>query len=235
MTVSGLGVRYGQVRAIDDLNLTLRDGSVLGLIGPNGAGKSSFVDAVTGFVSAYNGEILVDGKQIDRLPAHERVKVARVRRTFQTERTIPALSVGEYLRLCGRGRIDESELSSMLELCGAFASHTKIATLDVGTRRLLEIAGALAARPRVLLLDEPAAGLGMETSIRLAAAIRGFPAQYGCSVVLIEHDMEVVRACCDDVAVLDFGRLIAAGPLEETLAQEIVADAYLGVDLAPTD
>jgi branched-chain amino acid transport system permease protein len=235
MTVAGLGVRYGQVKAIDNLSLTLRDGSVLGLIGPNGAGKSSFVDAVTGFLPFYDGEILVDGRSVDRLAAHERVRVAGVRRTFQTERTIPALSVADYLSLCSRGHVAPAELASMLDICGGLTWQTKISTLDVGTRRLVEIAGALAGRPRVLLLDEPAAGLGIATSARLAAAVREFPAQYGCSVVLIEHDMDVVRACCDDVAVLDFGRLIAAGPMQETLAQEVVADAYLGVDLASTD
>lgn len=227
LRVSDLTVRYGRVVAVDHMNLTVPAGTVGGLIGPNGAGKSTFVDAVSGFVGRYDGRIEIDGRSVDGMLVHRRVK-SGVRRTFQQERTIPELTVGEYVRVAARRPISIEEVGDVLEFIGGASSYERIADIDVGARRLVEIAGCLAARPKILLLDEPTAGLAEAESLAVAARIAMVPEVYGCAVLLIEHDMRVVRAACAHITVLDFGRTIAEGAPEEVLQLGAVVSAYLG-------
>ena len=227
MRISNMTVRFGNVVALNDVSIVVPSGTVTGLIGPNGAGKSTLVDAVSGFIRGYDGVVELAGVPIDRLSVHRRAR-AGVRRTFQHERTVPELTAGEYVRLAARGRISAAEVSDALAYVEGPSPRALIAEVDVGSRRLIEIAGCLAARPTVLLLDEPTAGLAQSESLAVAAAIAGMPERYGCAVLLIEHDMEVVSAACGHLTVLDFGTEIASGTPAEVLSHGAVISAYLG-------
>ncbi|GII85399.1 hypothetical protein Ssi03_33890 [Sphaerisporangium siamense] len=227
LRITGVSVRYGQVVAVDDVTLTVPAGEVHGLVGPNGAGKSSLVDAISGFVPAGGGTVEVGGVDVSGLAVHRRAR-AGLRRTFQQDRVPVGLTVREYLRFASRRPLGDAELADGLAGLVAVAPGDPIAALDVGTRRLLEVAGTLLARPAVAVLDEPAAGLGHSESERLGAWLRQVPSRYGTSVLLIEHDLDLVRAACSGVTVLDFGEVIAAGPPAEVFAEPRVQRAYLG-------
>jgi branched-chain amino acid transport system permease protein len=227
LKVTGLTVRYGKVLALDGVDLEIPAGRVHGLIGPNGAGKSTLVDAVTGFVGGYEGSVKVAGRTVDGLAVHRRVRVG-VRRTFQHERTIPELTVGDYVRLAAHRRITRQEINEVIALIGAPPADALIAEVDVGARRLVEIAGCVASRPEIVLFDEPTAGLAQAESLHVARSIAALPERFGFSALLIEHDMEVVLAACEHITVLDFGQTIADGAPSEVLAMGSVVSAYLG-------
>jgi branched-chain amino acid transport system permease protein len=227
LRVRDLTVRFGSVTALDGVSLAVPAATVCGLIGPNGAGKSTLVDSVSGFIREYTGTIEIAGRAVDGLVAHQRVR-AGVRRTFQQERTIPEFSAEQYVRVAARRRISAQEAADVLDFIGGPAPQARVADIDVGARRLLEVAGCLAARPAVLLLDEPTAGLAEAESLAFAARVAMAPAVYGCAVLLIEHDMEVVRAACTHVTVLDFGAVIAEGAPDAVLQMDAVVAAYLG-------
>ncbi|MFI7689343.1 ATP-binding cassette domain-containing protein [Nonomuraea sp. NPDC049655] len=235
LRIEGVSVRYGQVVAVDGVGLTVLAGEVHGLVGPNGAGKSSLVDAISGFVSAGGGLVEVGGVAVagarGGTAVHRRAR-AGLRRTFQQDRVPVGLSVREYLRFAARRALSDAELAEGLAGLVAAAPGDPIAALDVGSRRLLEVAGTLLARPAVAVLDEPAAGLGHAESERLGAWLRQVPARYGAAVLLIEHDLDLVRAACTGVTVLDFGRVIAQGPPAEVFAEPGVLLAYLGQEPA---
>jgi branched-chain amino acid transport system permease protein len=227
LRATGIGVHFTGVVALEDMTMEVPAGSVSGLIGPNGAGKTTFVDVVSGFIRDYDGTVEVAGRRIDRLLVHQRVR-AGVRRTFQQERTIPELTAGEYVRVAARRRILAAEIADVLEFIGGPSPYDRIADIDVGTRRLLEIAGCIAARPKILLLDEPTAGLAEAESLAVATRVARVPDTFGCAVLLIEHDMEVVRASCSHITVMDFGKKIAEGRPEDVLKMDTVVAAYLG-------
>jgi branched-chain amino acid transport system permease protein len=227
LRVTGIGVRFTGVIALQDMSMEVPAGSVSGLIGPNGAGKTTLVDVVSGFIKNYDGTVEVAGRDIDNLLVHQRVR-AGVRRTFQQERTIPELTAGEYVRVAARRRISIQEVAGVLEFIGGPSPYDRISDIDVGTRRLLEIAGCIAARPKILLLDEPTAGLAEADSLAVAARVSRVPDLFGCAVLLIEHDMEVVRASCSHITVMDFGRKLAEGRPEDVLKMDTVVAAYLG-------
>jgi branched-chain amino acid transport system permease protein len=227
LRAAGIGVRFTGVVALDDVTVAVPAGSVSGLIGPNGAGKTTLVDVVSGFIKNYDGTVEVGGRGIDRLLVHQRVR-AGVRRTFQQERTIPELTAGEYVRVAARRRMSAREIVDVLEFIGGPLPYDRIADIDVGTRRLLEIAGCIAARPKILLLDEPTAGLAEADSLAVAARVSQVPDAFGCAVLLIEHEMEVVRASCSHITVMDFGKKIAEGRPEDVLKMDTVVAAYLG-------
>ncbi|NUS01050.1 MAG: branched-chain amino acid ABC transporter ATP-binding protein/permease [Nonomuraea sp.] len=231
LRIEGVSVRYGQVVAVDGVGLTVRAGEVHGLVGPNGAGKSSLVDAISGFVPAGGGVVEVAGVAVAGTAVHRRAR-AGLRRTFQQDRVPVGLSVREYLRFAARRPLSDADLAEGLAGLVAVAPSHPIAALDVGTRRLLEVAGTLLARPAVAVLDEPAAGLGHTESERLGAWLKHVPARYGAAVLLIEHDLDLVRAACTGVTVLDFGRVIADGPPAEVFAEPRVQHAYLGEEAA---
>jgi branched-chain amino acid transport system permease protein len=170
---------------------------------------------------------VLEGKPLDNLQAHQRAR-AGVRRTWQTTRISPQLEVGTYLDLAAGRKLDHAESVSILEWLSCPAGDVLIAGVDAGTRRLLDIAGTLAAKPKIILLDEPAAGLSHEESMQLAARIAEIPQRFGIAVLLVEHDMDLVRMVCNSVVVLDFGRIIAMGPTRETLASAAVIKAYVG-------
>lgn len=227
LEVRGLRVRFGALTALDGVDLVVPKGHVVGLVGPNGAGKSTLINAVTGFVDHYDGAVLLDGKPVDALPAHRRAR-AGLRRSFQQLRVPEALTVGMYLQVAAGRTLGPTEVDEQLALFELPAADVPIASVDVATRRLLEVAGLTAGRPAVLLLDEPAAGhSGAETEL-VQRRIAEVPERFDTAVLLVEHDIELVRATCDSVVVLDFGRVIAVGPPDDVLADPAVVAAYLG-------
>jgi branched-chain amino acid transport system permease protein len=234
LEVRGLTMHYGQVCALDHVDVSVPVGSVTAVIGPNGAGKSTLIDCVSGFVRTYEGEVLIRGEAVDSMAAHTRAAHG-LRRSFQQDRTIESLTVGEYLRLAMPRAVSkktsDDDVSAILAAFDGPDPRRLLATVDVGSRRLVEVVGAIAARPDVVLLDEPAAGLGAEESARLAQHIASIPDLIGPAVLLVEHDMELVQAACAHMTVLDFGKVIASGDPKEVLADPTVAKAYLGQEI----
>lgn len=232
LEVRGLTVAYGEITVLGgEVDLVVPEGTVMGLIGPNGAGKSTLTDALTGFVRPSAGTVTLAGRRLDTLAAHQR-SAAGLRRTFQQDRVPTGLTVGAYLRFAARRRVDRAELE---EICGFFGCPPPtrhVSELDVGSRRLLEVAATLLSRPKLIILDEPAAGLAHTESMALAERLIEVPKRYGSSVLLIEHDLDMVRRACATVVVLDFGEVIAAGAPGETLALPEVARAYMGDEVA---
>ena len=228
LEIDNLSVRYGSVVALDHVNLKVPAGTVAGLIGPNGAGKSTFIDAVTGFLHAYDGSVKLAGAALEARPAHLRAR-AGVRRTWQTNRIAPELTVGGYLNLAAKG-LTQAEIEAVLDWLDCPDPEVPVTTVDAGTRRLLDVAGVVAARPAVVLLDEPAAGQSHEESVRLGQRIAQIPKLFGSAVLLVEHDMDLVRSVCSEITVLDFGKVIASGPPAKVLSEPAVKKAYLGIE-----
>jgi branched-chain amino acid transport system permease protein len=228
LTVSGLSVRYGAVVALNNIDFNVPAHSVVGLIGPNGAGKSTFIDAVAGFLPRYDGRITLHDLPLEGQLAHRRARLG-VRRTWQTNRIAPDLSLGAYLELAA-GKLTAAQLRAALAWIGCPDPVRKVGKLDAGTRRLLDVAGVVAARPALALLDEPAAGQSYDEVLRLAGRIAEIPEVFGSAVLLVDHDMDLVRAACTSVTVLDFGKVIAAGPTARVLELPAVKTAYLGID-----
>ncbi|WP_028921408.1 ATP-binding cassette domain-containing protein [Pseudonocardia acaciae] len=227
LTVSGLSVTFGEVKALRGVDLEVAEHAVVGLIGPNGAGKSTMVDAISGFLPQAEGTITLDGQS---LAGHSPARRARrgLRRTFQQNRVPPSLTVEAYLRFVARRRLSPTEIADVLDFFGCPPAHTRLATVEAGTRRLVEVVGQLLSRPRVLLLDEPAAGLSHEEHVAFGERLRQVPDRFGVSVLLIEHDLDLVRSVCDTITVLDFGEVLASGPQQEVLANPAVLKAYMG-------
>lgn len=226
LQVADLRVAYGSIRALDGVSLEIAKHEIHGIVGPNGAGKSTFVDTVTGFTSVYSGSIQVGDTAIDGWSPRDRSML--VRRTFQQDRAIGALTPINYLRLASKGKSTTGEIRDLLQWIGCNASNINISDLDTRQRRNLMIAAALAGRPAVVLLDEPVAGLTEEESVHLTALIREIPGRFSVSVGIIEHDLDLVRAVCDRVTVLDFGRVLATGPTVAVLEDPAVVRAYMG-------
>jgi branched-chain amino acid transport system permease protein len=209
--------------------LCVQRGEVVGLVGPNGAGKSTLVDATAGFLASYDGSIRVGGEALEGVLAHRRARL--LRRTFQTERTIGELTPQDYLRLAAGGRSSADEIAEVMDFVGCPETNEPLSRIDVRLRRLIMIAACLVGKPQVLLIDEPAAGLTAEESDDLAARIAEIPARFDCGVLLIEHDMELVRKACTSLVVLDFGKVLTRGATAEVLEDPVVTAAYLGDDL----
>ena len=231
--VDGLTVRYGGVTSLDAMSLTFEQGTC-GLIGPNGAGKTTFFNVLSGFVRPAAGTVRAFGADLLSMAHYRRARWG-VRRTFQTEQAIEELSVfdnvamvHEHARLGGASR--RGDVLDALTFTGLDADpETKVRTLGAGQRRLVEVARAVVGRPRLVLLDEPAAGLPDEETRHLAEVIRRIPEHTGALAILVDHDMSLVSACCATTAVLDFGKLIASGSTAAVLRDDAVVRAYLGV------
>ena len=230
--VDGLTVRFGGVTSLDGMSVTFERGTC-GLIGPNGAGKTTFFNVLSGFVRPAAGTVRAFGEDLLSM-AHFRRARWGVRRTFQTEQAIEGLSVfdnvalvHEHSRLPGRAR--RQDVLSAISFAGLTADPSaRVHTLAAGERRLVEVARAVVGRPKLVLLDEPAAGLPDEETRHLGEVVRGIPEYTGALTILVDHDMSLVSACCETTAVLDFGKLIAVGPTAEVLRDDHVIRAYLG-------
>jgi branched-chain amino acid transport system ATP-binding protein len=230
IVVENLTVRYGGVTSLDGLTLTF-DSGVCGLIGPNGAGKTTFFNVLSGFVRPESGVVTAFG---DSLLALQHFKRARwgVRRTFQTEQAISDLSVYDNVAMIAsrlRGAARRADVLAAIDFVGLGAPHeAKVGTLSAGQRRLVEVARAVTGKPRLILLDEPAAGLPDAETRHLTSVISAIPGYTGALTILVDHDMSLVSAVCETTAVLDFGKLIASGPTAAVLRDEHVMRAYLG-------
>ncbi|YCK38945.1 ABC transporter permease subunit [Actinomadura sp. ATCC 39365] len=233
LEIRGLSVRFGQVVALDGVDLTVPALGVSGLIGPNGAGKSTLISAVTGFAARYEGSVVLAGQPLDRLSPSVRARRG-LRRTFQTTAIAPELTQEEYLAIVAGRRLPSQEAEEVLRFFGCPPGEVPVSILDAGTRRLLDVAAAIAARPKIALLDEPAAGQSAAESLRLGRRLAQVPARFGVSILLVEHDMDLVRAACGQVTVLDFGHVIASGPTLDVLDAPAVRAAYLGTVLEET-
>jgi sulfate-transporting ATPase len=238
-----LTVRFGGVVAVDDVSLEVAPGEIVGLIGPNGAGKTTVIDAITGFVRPASGTVSIDGERIDSWPVHRRV-VAGISRSFQSLELFEQSTVRENVQVAcdardtaayvrdmvapTERRLTDGAVSALREFDLVDDLDTIASELPYGRRRLTAIARAVAVGPSLLLLDEPAAGLGDVESAELGVLLRRLVSERGIGVLVVEHDMRFIGAVCDRIVVLDFGRKIADGPQEIVLQDPAVVAAYLG-------
>jgi ABC-type branched-subunit amino acid transport system ATPase component len=240
LQVTDLTVHFGGLAALTEVDLNVRAGRVTGLIGPNGAGKTTLFNAVTGLVKPRTGRVRLDGRDITRLRPHQRARLGIIR-TFQRIELFGTLSAHENVQVAmerHRGASPEDPVRSAADLL-AWVGLSEMADqpadlLPTGQARLLELARALAARPRVLLLDEPASGLSESETSELASVLVQL-ASDGLGVLLVEHDMSLVMSVCAEVSVLEFGRIIAAGDPSTVQEHPAVQLAYLGSPGAPPE
>ncbi len=232
--VEDLTVRFGGVLPIDGMTVSF-PGGTCGLIGPNGAGKTTFFNVLSGFVRPVAGTVRAFGEDILAMADFRRARWG-LRRTFQTEQAVEGLSVFDNVLMVHENtasdrssrRANVVEALTFVGLDGV-ANH-KVGVLGARERRLVEVARAVTGNPRVVLLDEPAAGLPDDETEDLGRLISSIPERFGALVILVDHDMSLVSACCQTTAVLDFGKLIASGPTAEVLRDEHVIRAYLGTE-----
>jgi branched-chain amino acid transport system ATP-binding protein len=251
LELRGIGVRFGGLVALDNVSLTVAEGSVVGIIGPNGAGKTTLFNVICGFVRARTGSISWAGAPLR--PRPDRLASLGIARTLQGIGLFPGLTVLENVMVgagrqarAGFGRMllalpgsdrDERALRRAALGCldelgvARYADHAP-ESMPYPLRKRVALARALVSRPRLLLLDEPAGGLGTEDIDELAALVRALPNRSGggCAVALVEHHMDLVMRVCEHVVVLDFGRVIAAGRPAAIRDDPAVAEAYLGTD-----
>jgi ABC-type branched-subunit amino acid transport system ATPase component len=232
--IENLTVRFGGVTPLDAMTVTF-PGGTCGLIGPNGAGKTTFFNVMSGFVKPAAGSVRAFGEDLLRMTDFRRARWG-LRRTFQQEQAIESLSLYDNVAMIsehsgGKRSTRRQDVMDALDFVGLDLSpKVKVGTLGARERRLVEVARAVVGRPRLVLLDEPAAGLPDEETAHLGRIVQSIPEHFGALVVLVDHDMSLVSACCGTTAVLDFGRLIASGPTAEVLRNEHVMRAYLGTE-----
>ncbi|RKI92767.1 ABC transporter ATP-binding protein [Parablautia intestinalis] len=248
LEVKNLGISFGGLRAVDDFEVTIKKGQLYGLIGPNGAGKTTVFNLLTGVYKPSEGIITLDGVNITGLKTIE-INKAGIARTFQNIRLFKELSVIDnvkaglhnhykystfegILRLPGFFKIEEAMTEKAMELLKVFELENEAdylaANLPYGKQRKLEIARALATDPKLLLLDEPAAGMNPNETMELMNTIRFVRDNFDMTILLIEHDMKLVSGICEELTVLNFGRILAQGATGTVLNDPQVITAYLG-------
>ncbi|MEK1931234.1 MAG: ATP-binding cassette domain-containing protein [Pararhizobium sp.] len=231
IAIENLVVQFGGVRPIDRLTAQLA-APVSGLIGPNGAGKTTLLNVFSGFVRPIEGAVTLKGQALLDLSPLQRVR-AGLRRSFQTEQVVEDLTVAGNLAavadhvLPAGARVHAVSAALEFVRLGAVAT-TMGGSLNLFQRRLVELGKCVVGAPKLILLDEPAAGLSNEESGVLRELILRIPAEYGAQVLVIDHDVELIRAMCTETLVLDYGRMLALGPTDEVLASPDVRRAYLG-------
>ncbi|MCU1594686.1 MAG: amino acid/amide transporter ATP-binding protein 1, family [Frankiales bacterium] len=233
LEVDDVHVRFGGVIAVNGATFDVSESSVIGLMGPNGAGKTTLFNVITGLQTPTSGAVRFEGRDITKV--HPRLRaVAGIGRTFQRLEVFGSLTVGDNIRVAAEMRGMDSPdrvRDELLERVGlrAFADVTAD-SVPTGIARLTELARALAVDPRLLLLDEPSSGLSESETDDFAVLVRSLAEDDGRSVLIVEHDVDLVLGLCSEIHVLDFGSIIASGPPEVIRADKRVQDAYLGAD-----
>jgi ABC-type branched-subunit amino acid transport system ATPase component len=239
LAARALAKRFGGVQALRGVSLELEEGAIVGLIGPNGSGKTTFLNCLSGVFSPDSGSVALDGREITGWPSH-RVARAGVVRTFQSIRLfdgltcernveVGALAAGRARRSASRERTRELLATLGLEALG----ERYAGTLSYGDQRRLEVARALAADPRFLLLDEPAAGMNEAESDELRASLQRIRSGRGCGILVVEHDLRLIMRLCDTIYVLNEGEVISRGTPQEVRADPAVIAAYIGKEERP--
>ena len=233
LSVKGLSMRFGGVRVFEDISFELPPGEVLGVIGPNGAGKTTLINVICGMLQPSSGRIVLGDTDITAKPFHA-ISRRGVVRSFQQTNTFRSASVRENLDRAARFSASSSAvdigLESLLQEYG-LSGHLEEPSdkLPYGLQKMLGLLMVLAARPRFLLLDEPAAGLERRERTRIDRFIEHARSILGCGVLIVEHDMELIRRLCPQILVLEAGRLLASGRPDDVLSRREVIDAYIGV------
>lgn len=248
LKVTNLGISFGGLRAVDNFNMTIEKGELYGLIGPNGAGKTTVFNMLTGVYKPTDGEILLDGRNITGKNTIE-INKAGIARTFQNIRLFSDMSVIDNVKVGLHNQIKYSAASGIFRMPGFFKGEREMndramellkvfslekeakylaSNLPYGKQRKLEIARALATNPKLLLLDEPAAGMNPNETQELMDTIRFVRDNFDMTILLIEHDMKLVSGICEELTVLNFGQVLTSGSTADVLKNPEVIVAYLG-------
>jgi ABC-type branched-subunit amino acid transport system ATPase component len=233
LNVKGLSMRFGGVRVFDDISFALSPGEVLGVIGPNGAGKTTLINVISGMLPPTSGKVLLGAADVTAKPFHA-ISRKGVVRSFQQTNTFRSASARENLARAARFSASDSSsdigLDSLLQEFG-LSDHLDEPSdkLPYGLQKMLGLLMTLAARPRFLLLDEPAAGLERRERTRIDRFVTHARSILGCGVLIVEHDMDLIRRLCPHILVLEAGRLLASGAPDDVLSRQEVIEAYIGV------
>jgi len=246
LVANGVTKTFAGITALDDVSIDVAEREIVGLIGPNGAGKTTFFNCLLGVLKPDAGRVAFDGRDLSRVPTHRRARLG-IARTFQRIELFSGMSPREHFLVAervrnGRGALwkdvlfmgrptaqEQENAQNMLDLLGLTpVADRKVESLSLGVGRLIEIGRALMIRPRLVLLDEPSSGLDRKETEGLAETLRVVRHEQGIAILLVEHDVELVRQLVERVFVLDFGTLIASGPTAAVFADTAVRKAYLG-------